>query len=315
MNSKLILHIDENHPLLIQGLEALGYENHIAYDTPLEELLEVLPNYAGLVIRSRFPIDKNFMDRAPALKFIARVGAGLENIDIPYAQSKNIALIAAPEGNRNAVGEHTLGMLLALMNKLRQAHGSIQKGAWLREAHRGHELEGKTVGIIGYGNTGKSFAKKLQGFDVEVLCNDIKPQMGDQYATQVSLQELQDRAQIISLHIPQTKETQGMIDRDFIERVKHPFWFLNSARGKAVHTTDLVEGLQSNKILGAGLDVLEYESSSFHSIFGDKNRSQTLDYLLHSERVLLSPHVAGWTVESHVKLAQTIVEKIAAQAF
>ena len=310
MNSKLILHIDENHPLLIKGLESLGYENHIAYTTPLKEVIELLPKYSGLVIRSRFPIDKNFIDSATNLKFIARVGAGLENIDLAYAQSKKIALIAAPEGNRNAVGEHVLGMLLGLMNKLRQAHASIQKGAWLREDHRGFELEGKTIGIIGYGNTGKSFAKKLRGFEVEVICYDIKAGVGDQNAKQVSLEELQDRAKVISLHIPQTKETNGMIDKNFIDRIKNPFWFLNSARGKAVCTADLVEGLRSKKILGAGLDVLEYESSSFQSIFGDKNRPKTLEYLLNAENVLISPHVAGWTFESHIKLAQTIVDKI-----
>ena len=310
MNSKLILHIDENHPLLIKGLEKLGYENHIAYTTPLKEVIELLPKYSGVVIRSRFPIDKNFIDSATNLKFIARVGAGLEKIDESYAQSKKIALIAAPEGNRNAVGEHVLGMLLGLMNKLRQAHANIQKGAWLREDHRGFELEGKTIGIIGYGNTGKSFAKKLQGFEVELICYDIKAGVADQNAKQVSLEELQDRAKVISLHVPQTTETNGMIDKNFIDRVKNPFWFLNSARGKAVCTADLVEGLRSKKILGAGLDVLEYESSSFHSIFGDKNRPKTLEYLLNSENVLMSPHVAGWTFESHIKLAQTIVDKI-----
>jgi D-3-phosphoglycerate dehydrogenase len=290
MNSKLILHIDENHPLLIKGLESLGFENHIAYTTPLKEVIELLPKYSGVVIRSRFPIDKNFIDSATNLKFIARVGAGLENIDLACAQSKKIALIAAPEGNRNAVGEHVLGMLLGLMNKLREAHASIQKGAWLREDHRGFELEGKTIGIIGYGNTGKSFAKKLQGFKVEVICYDIKAGVGDQNAKQVSLEELQDRAKVISLHIPQATETNGMIDKNFIARI--------------------VEGLRSKKILGAGLDVLEYESSSFHSIFGNKNRPKALEYLLNAENVLISPHVAGWTFESHIKLAQTIVDKI-----
>ena len=313
MSSKLILHVDENHPLLVKGLKDFGFKNHLAYTTSLESILEDLQNYYGVVIRSRFPIDKNFIDHGPNLKFIARVGAGLENIDTVYADSKNISLIAAPEGNRNAVGEHTLGMLLSLMNKLRQAHLNIQEGLWLREKHRGWELEGKTVGIIGYGNTGKSFAKKLKGFDVEVLCHDLKAKVGDENATQVPLEEIQDRAQILSLHIPQTKETNAMIDKQFIERMKNSFWFLNSARGKAVVTSDLVEGLISEKILAAGLDVLEFESASFHSIFDAKNRSKTLNYLLTSDRVLLSPHVAGWTFESHIKLAQTILDKIISQ--
>ena len=312
MNSKLILHIDENHPLLIKGLEELGFENHVAYTMPLEKILEDLPRFSGVVIRSRFPIDKKFIDQAPKLKFIARVGSGLENIDVEYANLKNISTIAAPEGNRNAVGEQSLGMLLCLMNKLRQAHSSIQRGEWYREKYRGWELEGKTVGIIGYGNTGKSFAKKLQGFDVKVIFHDIKPHIGDENAQQVSLEELQNRAKILSLHIPQSDKTNGMIDQKFIAQMKNPFWLLNTARGKAVVGSALVEGLISEKILGAGLDVFEYESSSFHSIFNDPNRPKSLDYLLKSEKVLLSPHVAGWTFESHLKLAQTVVDKIAA---
>jgi D-3-phosphoglycerate dehydrogenase len=310
MKSKLILHIDENHPLLLEGLKKIGYENHLAYTTPLATLLNDLDRYEGIVIRSRFPINRAFMNKAPLLKFIARVGAGLENIDLDYAHKKKITLIAAPEGNRNAVGEHTLGMLLALMNKLRQSHLSIQNGRWEREEHRGWELEGKTVGIIGYGNTGKSFAQKLKGFDVEVLCYDIKPGLGDENANQVSLQKLQKKAQILSLHIPQSPETIGMIDKNFIDNMSNPFWFLNSARGKAVITEDLVDGIEKGKILGAGLDVLEYESSSFESIFNQSNRPKALDYLLSSDRVLLSPHVGGWTRESHVKLAQTILDKI-----
>lgn len=312
MNSNLVLHVDENHPLLLEGLEKIGYENNLAYDTPLENLLEGIHRYQGVVIRSRFPLDKVFIDKATSLKFIARVGAGLENIDLEYAQKKEIALLAAPEGNRNAVGEHVLGMLLALTNKLRSAHLSIQNGRWEREAHRGTELEGKTIGIVGYGNTGKSFSKKLKGFDVEVLCYDIKSKVGDENATQVSLSELQKRAQILSLHVPQTPQTTAMFNSSFIEQMSNPFWFLNSARGKAVVTEDLVQGLKTGKILGAGLDVLEYESSSFHSIFNQTNRPKALDYLLTSDRVLLSPHVGGWTTESHVKLAQTILDKITA---
>ena len=311
MNSKLILHIDENHPLLLKGLSNLGFENHLAYTKPLEKILIDLPNYHGIVIRSRFPIYKNFIGLAPKLKFIARVGAGLENIDTAYAHSKNISTIAAPEGNRNAVGEQALGMLLGLMNKLRQAHSTVQKGKWQREAHRGWELEGKTVGIIGYGNTGKSFAKKLSGFDVEVIFHDIKTNIGDENAQQVSLEELKKRAQILSLHIPQSTDTNGLVNQQFIAEMKNSFWFLNTARGKAVVTDELVAGLKSGKILGAGLDVLEYESSSFHSILNDQNPPKALHYLLTSEKVLLSPHIAGWTFESHIKLAQTIVDKIA----
>ena len=311
MRKPLILHVDENHPLLIEGLKDMGFENVIEYNTPLEKLIPNLKLYKGLVIRSRFPIDKKFLDLATNLKFIARVGAGLENIDISYAENKNISLIAAPEGNRNAVGEHALGMLLGIMNKLRMGHQNISKGLWLRELHRGYEIEGKTVGIIGYGNTGKSFAKKLTGFnDVEILCYDIKPNLGDKIAKQVSINELQSKAQIISLHVPETDQTIGMIDKNFISKMKHPFWLINTARGKAVVTKDLVDAIKSKKIIGAGLDVLDYESSSFSSIFNSDKELNSLKFLIEAEQVILSPHVGGWTVESHQKLAKTILNKI-----
>lgn len=311
MRKPLILHVDENHPLLIKGLKDMGFENVIEYNTPLEKLIPNLKLYKGLVIRSRFPIDKKFLDLATNLKFIARVGAGLENIDISYAEHKNISLIAAPEGNRNAVGEHALGMLLGIMNKLRMGHQNISKGLWLRELHRGYEIEGKTVGIIGYGNTGKSFAKKLTGFnDVEILCYDIKPNLGDKIAKQVSINELQSKAQIISLHVPETDQTIGMIDKNFISKMKHPFWLINTARGKAVVTKDLVDAIESKKIIGAGLDVLDYESSSFSSIFNSDKELNSLKFLIEAEQVILSPHVGGWTVESHQKLAKTILNKI-----
>ena len=311
MRKPLILHVDENHPLLIKGLKDMGFENVIEYNTPLEKLIPNLKLYKGLVIRSRFPIDKKFLDLATNLKFIARVGAGLENIDISYAEHKNISLIAAPEGNRNAVGEHALGMLLGIMNKLRMGHQNISKGLWLRELHRGYEIEGKTVGIIGYGNTGKSFAKKLTGFnDVEILCYDIKPNLGDKIAKQVSINELQSKAQIISLHVPETDKTIGMIDKNFISKMKHPFWLINTARGKTVVTKDLVDAIKSKKIIGAGLDVLDYESSSFNSVFNSDKELNSLKFLIEAEQIILSPHVGGWTVESHQKLAKTILNKI-----
>ena len=310
MNAPLILHVDENHPLLVEGLETLGYKNILAYETPIKEVLKNLHHYSGIVIRSRFPVNKEFIDAGKNLKFIARVGAGMENIDVEYAQIKNILLIAAPEGNKNAVGEHTLGLLLSLMNKLRNGHQSIRQGDWLREEHRGWELEGKTIGIIGYGNTGKKFAEKLKGFNVTILYNDILQGIGDKNATEASIKTLQEKSDVLSLHIPQNDSTYRMINTSFIKAMKKPFWFLNTARGKAVVTEDLVEGLNSGKILGAGLDVLEYESSSFRSIFKKANRPKALEHLLSAENVLLSPHVGGWTFESHRKLAQTILNKI-----
>ena len=304
-----ILHIDSNHPLLWEQLQKAGFHNEADFTSSKQEVEAKIENYHGIVIRSRFKIDKTFLDKAINLQFIARVGAGLESIDCDYATAKGIHLIAAPEGNANAVGEHAIGMLLSLFNNLNKANNEVKSGQWKREANRGHELEGKTVGIIGYGNMGKSFAKKLRGFDVTVLCHDILPNMGDSNATQVSLSELQERADVLSLHTPWTPETDKMINSDFINKFKKPFWFINTARGNSVVTTDLVEGLKSGKILGTGLDVLEYEKLSFETLF-EGEKPPAFEYLLNAENVLLTPHIAGWTFESHEKLAQVIVDKI-----
>lgn len=305
-----ILHLDSNHPLLIAQLNKLGFTNDEDYTSTKSEIAAKIHSYDGFIIRSRFKIDKPFLDNAKNLKFIGRVGAGLENIDCDYAKKKNITLIAAPEGNRNAVGEHSLGMLLALFNKMIKADAEVRQGKWLREENRGIELDGKTVGLIGYGNMGKSFAKKLRGFDVDVLCYDLKPNVGDENCTQVTLKELQERCDVLSLHTPETALTKNMINKSFINRFKKDFWLINTARGTAVVTKDLVAALKSGKILGAGLDVLEYEKSSFENLFTDHNLPDAFQFLIESENVLLSPHVAGWTIESKAKLAQTIVEKI-----
>lgn len=305
-----ILHIDSNHPLLWEQLEQAGFYNEADFTSSKSEIEAKIHNYHGVVIRSRFKIDREFIDKATNLKFIARVGAGLESIDCDYAKSKKIHLIAAPEGNRNAVGEHALGMLLSLMNKLNRADKLVREGKWIREGNRGYEIEGKTIGLIGYGNMGKSFAKKLRGFDVEVLFNDILPDVGDENAKQVSLAELQSKADVLSLHIPWTPETDKMINTNFINAFSKPFWFINTSRGKNVVTEDLVKALQSEKILGAGLDVLEYEKLSFENLFIDSQKPKAFEYLLQSENVLLTPHIAGWTFESHQKLAQIIVDKI-----
>lgn len=314
MNIK-ILHIDSNNPLLKKQLQELGFENHEDFTSSKEVIESKIKDYHGIVIRSRFKIDKTFLDNATNLQFIARVGAGLESIDCDYALAKNIKLIAAPEGNRNAVGEHTLGMILSLFNKLNVADREIRSGHWNRESNRGHELDGKTVGIIGYGNMGKWFAKKLRGFDVEVLCYDIKGNVGDENAKQVSLAELQQKADVLSLHIPWTPQTDKMVNAAFINAFAKPFWIFNTSRGKNIVTADLAAALQSGKILGAGLDVLEYEKLSFETLFHDKNTPEAFQYLLESNNVLLTPHVAGWTFESHERLAQVIVDKIKALYF
>jgi len=305
-----ILHIDSNHPLLWEQLEQTGFQNEADFTSSKSEIEAKIQDYHGIVIRSRFKIDKTFIDKATNLKFIARVGAGLESIDCDYAEAKKIHLIAAPEGNRNAVGEHALGMLLSLMNKLNRADRLVRDGKWIREGNRGYELEGKTIGLIGYGNMGKSFAKKLKGFDVTVLCYDIQNNIDDENARQVSLSELQQKSDVLSLHIPWTPKTDKMINTEFINAFSKPFWFINTSRGKNVVTDDLVEALQSGKILGAGLDVLEYEKLSFENLFIDSEKPRAFEYLLQAENVLLTPHIAGWTFESHEKLAQTIVNKI-----
>ena len=307
-----ILHLDTNHELLIEQLAQAGFTNHEDYTSTKPEIEAKIGEYDGIVLRSRFSIDKQFLDAATNLKFIGRVGAGLENIDCDYAEQKGVYLVSAPEGNRNAVGEHSLGMLLSLFNKLNKADAEVRQGKWLREANRGIELDGKTVGLIGYGNMGKAFAKKLRGFDVEVLCYDIKADVGDANAKQVTLAKFQEKVDVVSLHTPQTPLTVNMINAEFINAVKKPFWLINTARGKSVVTTDLMVALKSGKILGAGLDVLEYEKASFENLFS-KTMPEAFQYLIDAENVLLTPHVAGWTIESKEKLAQTIVDKVLAK--
>lgn len=326
MNPEIkILHIDSNHPILMEQLQQLGFTNHEDFTSSKQEIEAKIQDYQGIIIRSRFKIDKTFLDKAVNLEFIARVGAGLESIDCEYAKSKNITLIAAPEGNANAVGEHTLGMLLSLFNKLNVADSEIKSGNWNRESNRGHEIKGKTIGIIGYGNMGKSFAKKLTGFDCEVIFYDILENIGDANAKQISLEELQINSDVISLHIPWTPETDKMINENFIKSFKKPFWIINTSRGNNVVTSDLVKGLKSGKIIGAGLDVLEYEKLSFETLFtnltkesiqsevkvySSENIPEAFQYLLRAKNVVLSPHIAGWTFESHRKLAQVIIDKI-----
>ena len=305
-----VLHIEENHPSLTKGLDLLGFQNDLAFNDSLPEVLAKIGAYDGLILRSKFKIDKTFILHAKNLKFIGRVGAGIENIDVQAVKNKNIYLINAPEGNRNAVGEHCVGMLLGLMNNLKAGHESIQAGQWDRDGHRGWELSGRTIGIIGYGNTGKSFAQRVSGFDVSTLCYDILDNVGDENALQVSMEELMTKSEVISIHTPHTPLTRGIIDYKFIEEMNHSFWLLNTARGSAVVTEDLVTGLQSGKIMGAGLDVLEYETRSFSSIFNDDKLPLALEYLIQAKNVILSPHVGGWTRESQIKLATTIVEKI-----
>lgn len=304
-----ILQLDKNHPLISEQLTAKGFVVEEDHSSTYDEVLEKIIDYQGIIIRSRIPLDKNFLTKASHLKFIARVGAGMENIDIETAENLGIKLINSPEGNRDSVAEHVVGMLLILMNRLFIASNEVKNGIWKREENRGDELLGKTFGIIGYGNMGKATAKRLSGFGVEVIFHDILPNLSDEFATQVSLEELQKRADILSLHIPLTSETHYLIDEEFISKMEKNFYFVNTARGKNLKTKALVEAIESGKVLGACLDVLEYEKSSFENL---EIENQDLKYLLDSEKVIVTPHIGGWTHQSKEKLAQVIVDKILA---
>lgn len=302
-----LLFIDTVHPILQNTLLKYGYDCVMADKWSKEEILEKIELFQGIVIRSRIPIDQAFLDATKNLKFIARAGAGLENIDVSYAKSKKIMLINAPEGNRDAVAEHTLGMLLSLFNKLNQADKEVRKGKWLREENRGIELKGKTVGIIGYGYMGAAFAQRLMGFECTVLAYDkYKKGFGTDFIKEVDQKIVLEKSDVLSLHIPLTEETHHFVNEGFIQSVKKNFYLINTARGNVVDTNALAEGIKSGKILGACLDVLEHESSSFEEL----NPSPSLQYLLDSDKTILSPHIAGWTVESHEKLSSVLAEKI-----
>ena len=302
-----ILQLDKNHPLISEQLTAKGFVVEEDHTSTYDEVLEKISDYEGIIIRSRIPLDENFLTKASHLKFIARVGAGMENIDLKIADKLNIKLINSPEGNRDSVAEHVVGMLLILMNRLFIASNEVKNGIWKREENRGDELLGKTFGIIGYGNMGKATAKRLSGFGVEVIFHDILPNLSDEFATQVSLAELQKRADILSLHIPLTDETNYLIDESFISKMAKNFYFINTARGKNLKTKALVEAIENGKILGACLDVLEFEKASFENL---ETENQDLKFLLDSEKVIVTPHIAGWTSQSKIKLAQFIVDKI-----
>lgn len=300
-----ILFIDTVHPLLKQELEK---ENHIcdsAYNKSKTEIQQIISNYQGIIIRSRFKIDKQFIDCGSNLKFIARAGSGLENIDVEYAENKNIHCYNAAEGNRQAVAEHALGMLLSLFNNLNNADQEVREGKWERERNRGIELAGKTVGIIGYGNNGSAFAEVLKGFNVKILAYD---KYLTNYPQKSSMETINKEADIISLHVPLTDETTYLVDDNFIKRFVKNFYLINTARGKCVNTKNLVKALENKKIKGACLDVLEYEKTSFENLSKDGLTSD-MQYLMNAQNTILSPHIAGWTAESNVKIAEVLLNK------
>jgi D-3-phosphoglycerate dehydrogenase len=305
-----ILFIDTVHPILEERLSSRGFVCVNGTKMTRDEIQTELNDSFGIVIRAKFTLDKEFLSSAKNLKFIARSGSGLENIDQAYCKERKIELFNSPEGNRNAVAEHALGMLLSLLNKIPQGNRQVRDGIWDREGNRGEELDGKTVGIIGYGNNGSAFAKKLRGFDVKVLVYDkYKTGFGDHFVQECTLQAIFQQSDIVSLHIPLNRETKYFADEVFFSSFEKPIRLLNLSRGKIVNTNALVLALKEKKVIGACLDVLEFETKSFESFF-EQHLPEEFQYLIHSENVLLSPHVGGWTIESYFKLSNVLADKI-----
>ncbi|MBC7399489.1 MAG: phosphoglycerate dehydrogenase, partial [Mucilaginibacter sp.] len=307
MNNNKILIADDIHPIFIEQAEALGYVCDYQPTIKLDGALEIIAGYAGLVIRSKFNVDRPLIDAATNLRFVCRAGAGMDNIDEAYAAEKNISLINASEGNMDAVGEHAVGLLLSLMNHFNTADAEIRNGEWKREANRGFELKGKTVGVIGYGFMGKSFAKKLSGFEVEVIAYDkYKTGFSDRYAREVSMEEIVKHSDVLSIHVPLTKETDGMINDELLFHFKKPIFFINTSRGKVAKVRAVLNAIKEGKIMGAGLDVLEVEK------FPALAEQEWFDDLKKSGKVILTPHVAGWTFDSYRKISEVMAGKLAA---
>lgn len=305
-----VLIAEPTHQNLLTNLEKVGFLCDYKPELTFSELQNIIPEYEGLVIRSKFKINKVFIDKAVSLKFIARAGAGMENVDTEYAESKKIICFKSPEGNKDSVGEHALGMLLSLFHKLNIANAEVKTGIWNRQTNIGTEIQGKTIGILGYGNMGSAFAQRLKGFNTEVIAFDkYKTNYSDHYVKEVTEEEYFDKTDILSIHVPLTDETLFMINEAYINKFKKPIYIINTARGKILKTDDLVKSLKKSKVIGAALDVLEYEKNSFTDIFSGKD-SPTLNYLINSENVILTPHVAGSSDASYRKIAEVLAEKI-----
>lgn len=304
MNPKILI-VDDLHPAFKEEAQKLGYQ---CRDEPLftrNQALQNLADVQGLVIRTKFNVDREIIDAAPNLRFIARAGAGMDNVDEEYARSRGIICINAPEGNRDAVAEHAIGLLLSLMNNLRKGDREIRNGIWDREGNRGWELKGKTVAIIGYGNTGQAMARKLSGFEVEVIAFDkYKTGYSDAYVKEMSMEQIVKYADVLSFHIPLTRETRQMVDEEYLFHFKKPIFLLNTSRGEIVNTEAVLRKIAEGKILGAGLDVLEAEK------FPALAEQPWFDQLVNNDRVVLSPHVAGWTMESYRKISEVLAEKL-----
>lgn len=310
-----VLFLDSVHPVLSQRLTEENYQCIDGFNENIDFIYNEAPDVFGLVVRSRFRLDELLLSRFPALRFIARSGSGLDNIDQLYCKKNNIALFNSPEGNRNAVAEHVLALLLGLMNNIVQANDEINKGFWNRESNRGEELKGKTIGIIGYGHNGKATAEKLVSFGLTILYYDKYAQVPDnKHIKSASLATIFNEADVVSLHLPLTEETHYFADSDFFTAFRKPIYFLNIARGKIVDTSALVTALKSGIVKAAGLDVLEYEETNFERLFNDKH-FEHLAFLKQAPNVILTPHIAGWTMESNFLLSDVLADKILSFSF
>lgn len=307
--SKKVLITDDVHPLLIEGLKSGGFHCDFLPDISLEEVRTIIGDYHGLIVNSKILVDRVLLDRAPKLRFVGRLGSGMEIIDREYAAAKGVAVLSSPEGNCNAVAEQALGMLLALANNLLRADREVRQKIWHREKNRGFEIMGKTVGIIGFGHTGSSFAKKLSGMGVKILAYDkYKTNYTSDYpyVAESAMQPIFEQADIISFHLPLTEETKHLADQAFVNKCKKGVIFINTSRGQVIKTEDLIAGLESGNIGGACLDVFENEKPHSYS----KREQQLFDRLFSFENIVVSPHIAGWTVESKRRLADILLNKI-----
>ena len=305
MSKPKILVADELHPAFKQGAQDLGFDVVDAPKITRQEVLKCIADFDGIAIRTKFNIDKELIEAATRLKFVARAGAGMDNIDVEFAQQRNIKLINAPEGNCDAVGEHAVALLLSLMNNLRKADAEIRNGIWDREGNRGYELKGKTVGIIGYGHTGQAFAKKIKGFGVNIIAYDkYKYRYSDDFVQENSMEQIVKYSDVLSFHIPLTRETKQMVDDEYLLHFKKPIFLINTARGEIVNTQAVLRSINSGKILGAGLDVLEVEK------YPALAEQSWYKELIQTQNVILSPHVAGWTFDSYRKISEVLVEKL-----
>lgn len=311
-----VLFLDVVHPYLWETLSQHGFKCVDGTSWKESKVKEVLPTAEGIVVRSRFKLTTDFLSNANCLKFIARSGAGMETIDEAYCQSKNIQLFNAPEGNRNAVAEHALGMLLSLFNHISEGNKEVKNGVWDREGNRGVEIEGKTVGIIGFGNNGSQFAKLLSGFGCRILAYDkYKTGFSSGRVEEVSLEEIYQNADILSFHIPQTLETIEFANTEFFLHFRKPIYLINLSRGSIVNLSALTEALNNGKVLGACLDVLPVENMKFETNFQSRTLPKEVNEILHFPNVLLTPHVGGWTQESYFKLSKVLADKILAAKF